>query len=103
MPVTSFGSGSMSPMAIRDIADTAVVAVRPTPCVIAGQLSPAGAGGVPMDLAEYGCTGFVLGGADRHGAPLSDVEAATSPTNHALTIWVFGLSAHSIKPRTSFR
>ena len=26
-----------------DIADTAVVAVRPTPCVIAGQLSPAGA------------------------------------------------------------
>ena len=38
-----------------------------------------------MDLAEYGCTGFVLGGADRHGAPLSDVEAATSPTNHTLT------------------
>jgi hypothetical protein len=26
-----------------DIADTAVVVVRPTPCVIAGQLSPAGA------------------------------------------------------------
>jgi len=26
-----------------DIADMAVVAVRPTPCVIAGQLSPAGA------------------------------------------------------------
>jgi hypothetical protein len=26
-----------------DIVDTAVVVVRPTPCVIAGQLSPAGA------------------------------------------------------------
>src|ERR1700687_1709888 len=35
--------------------------------------------------SEYGCTGFLLGGADRHGAPLSDVEATTSPTNHTLT------------------
>src|SRR5260370_26015216 len=38
-----------------------------------------------MDLAEYGCTGCVLGGADRNGGALSDVEAANSPTNHALT------------------
>jgi hypothetical protein len=35
------------------------------------------AGGVPM--------GCVSGGAGRHSEALSDVEAATSPTNHALT------------------
>ena len=44
-----------------------------------------------MDLAEYGCTGCVLGGADRHRGALLDVEAATSPTNHALTSGPFGM------------
>jgi hypothetical protein len=69
-----------------DIADTAVVAVRPTPCVIAGQLSPAGAQAVFrwISLNTDALVSYWEGQIDT-GAPLSDVEAATSPTNHALT------------------
>ena len=57
-----------------------------------------------MDLSEYGCTGCVLGGADRHGGALSDVETTTSPTNHALNlgVWAIG-SFHQTEDRFSLK
>jgi hypothetical protein len=71
-----------------DIADTAVVVVRPTPCVIAGQLSPASAQAVFQWISLNTDALVAYGG--RHGGALSDVEAATSPTNHALTSGCLG-------------
>ena len=48
-----------------DIANTAVVAVRPAPRIVAGQLSPADAQAVfSMDIAERGGADRLLGGTD---------------------------------------
>lgn len=72
-----------------DITNTAVVAVRPAPRILAGQLSPADAQAVfawislnADALVEY------WGGADRYGAPDLPLEANCGPASrHSLIPW----------------
>ena len=72
------------------IANTAVVSVRPTPRVIAGQLSPANAPAVPVGRTEYGCAGRILGRADRRGADDPRVEAVAAHRPARPTVYPVG-------------
>ena len=67
-----------------NIANTAVVGVRPTPRVLA-RPAFAGrcAGGLPMGRRECGGAGRVLGGTDRHGGDDPCVETAVASTRRA--------------------
>jgi hypothetical protein len=74
-----------------DIADTAVVVVRPTPCVIAGQLSPAGAQAVFrwISLNTDALVAYWEGQIDTAGL-CQMLKPLPAQQNHALTSGCLG-------------